>query len=132
MPRYRIYSETLPYEEVMRRRTVDLLRRYDLELVLAVRPWQLEELTRVAATMRDEGIALSVWPMIADEEGRWASVHNAQPFFAFVRATCDVLEKAGAPAKDILLDLEPPFADAKVRAEPFDAIELDLTVLWAR
>jgi hypothetical protein len=24
------------------------------------------------------------------------------------------------------------FADAKVRAEPFDAIELDLTVLWAR
>ena len=24
------------------------------------------------------------------------------------------------------------FADAKVRAEPFDAIELDLAVLWAR
>ena len=24
------------------------------------------------------------------------------------------------------------FTDAKVRAEPFDAIELDLAVLWAR
>lgn len=24
------------------------------------------------------------------------------------------------------------FSDAKVRAEPFDAIELDLSVLWAR
>src|SRR5688500_10304922 len=117
MPRYRIYSETLPYEEVARPRTVALCRRYDLELVLAVRPWQLAELARVAATLRDEGIALSVWPMIADEEGRWASVHNAQPFFAFVRATCDALEAAGAPARDILLDLEPPFADARALAD---------------
>jgi hypothetical protein len=117
MPRYRIYSETLPYEDVTRPGTVALFRRYDLELVLAVRPWQLEELARVAKEMRDEGIALSVWPMIADDEGRWASVHNAQPFFAFVRATCDALERAGAPAKDVLLDLEPPFADARALAD---------------
>src|SRR6187549_3851228 len=109
MPRYRIYSEMLPYEEVVRPRTTDLLRRYELELVLAVRPWQLDELAHVARRMRDEGIALSIWPMIADDEGRWASVHNAQRFFTFVRATCDALEKAGAPARDILLDLEPPF-----------------------
>jgi hypothetical protein len=117
MPRYRIYSETLPYEEVTRRRTLELLRRYRLEIVLAVRPWQLGELARVAATLKDEDIALSVWPMIADEDGRWASVHNAEPFFAFVCATCDALEKAGAPARDILLDLEPPFADARALAD---------------
>lgn len=117
MPRYRIYSETLPYEEVTRPRTLDLLRRYDLELVLAVRPWQTSELVRAAATLRDEGIALSVWPMIADEAGRWASVHNAEPFFAFVRATCDALEHAGAPVRDMLLDLEPPFADARALAD---------------
>ena len=34
----RIYSETLPFEEVVRARTLALLRRHDLELVLAVRP----------------------------------------------------------------------------------------------
>jgi hypothetical protein len=117
MPRYRIYSETLPYEEVTRPRTIGLLRRYDLELVLAVRPWQTTELARVALTLRDENIALSVWPMIADEEGRWASIHNVSPFFAFVRETCDVLDKAGAPVRDILLDLEPPFADARALAD---------------
>jgi hypothetical protein len=117
MPRYRIYSETLPYEDVVRPRTIALLRRYGLELVLAVRPWQVGELTRVAATLRDEGIALSVWPMIADENGRWASVHNAEPFFAFVRQTCVALERAGAPARDVLLDLEPPFADARALAD---------------
>src|SRR6476620_1173069 len=87
MPRYRIYSETLPYEEVTRPRTIELLRRYALEIVLAVRPWQIEELTRVAMTLRDEGIALSVWPMVEDEHGRWASVHNASRFFELVRAT---------------------------------------------
>lgn len=117
MPLYRIYSETLPYEEVTRARTLELLRRHRLELVLAVRPWQLGELPRAAATLRDEGVPLSIWPMVADEDGRWASVHNAQRFFSFVRETCDALEKAGAPARDILLDLEPPFADARALAD---------------
>jgi hypothetical protein len=117
MPRYRIYSETLPYEDVTRPRTVELLRRYRLELVLAVRPWQLGALARVAATLRDEGIALSVWPMLEDEHGRWASVHNASRFFELVRATCDALEEAGSPARDVLLDLEPPFADARALAD---------------
>jgi hypothetical protein len=98
MPRYRIYSETLPYEDVTRPGTVALFRRYDLELVLAVRPWQLEELARVAKEMRDEGIALSVWPMYSDDEGGWACVHDAVPFFACVRGTCVALERAGAAA----------------------------------
>lgn len=117
MPAYRIYSETLPYEEVTRARTIDLLRRYRLEIVLAVRPWQVAELARVAVTLRDEGIALSVWPMVEDEHGRWASVHNATRFFGLVRATCDALDAAGSPARDVLLDLEPPFADARALAD---------------
>ena len=69
----RIYSETLPFEEVTRPRTVALLRRHDLEIVLAVRPWQLAELPAVAQVLRDSGVHCSVWPMLTDEEGRWAS-----------------------------------------------------------
>lgn len=117
MPRYRIYSETLPYAEVTRPETLALLGRYGLEIVLAVRPWQTAELGRVAAVLRDAGVALSVWPMVADEEGRWASAHNAERFVAFVHATCDALEAAGAPARDVLLDMEPPFSDARDLAD---------------
>lgn len=117
MPRYRIYSETLPYADVTRPETLALLRRYELEIVLAVRPWQLGELGAVAATLRDAGVALSIWPMVADEEGRWASAHNAERFVAFVRRTCDALEAAGAPARDVLLDMEPPFSDARELAD---------------
>jgi len=112
-PRLRIYSETLPYEEVAAPRTVHLLARYGLEIVLAVRPWQLAMLPRTVQTLRDADVSVSVWPMIADEDGRWASAHNADRVVAFARSTVDALEAARLPPRDVLLDLEPPFSQAR-------------------
>jgi len=112
----RIYCETLPFEEVTRPRTIALLRRHDLEIVLAVRPWQLEELPAVAQVLRDSGVLCSVWPMLADDEGRWASAQNAASFVRFVRSAADALEAAGALPREVLLDLEPPFAHARALA----------------
>jgi len=121
MPRaLRIYSETLPYEEVTRPGALALLSRHGLEIVLAVRPWQLAELPRVAATLRDAGLSLSIWPMLSDEEGRWASAENAASFARFARETVDALDAAagGGPSvvREVLLDLEPPFAQARALA----------------
>lgn len=110
--RLRIYSEMLPYEGVVRPRTLALLARYRLELVLAVRPWDAEALPDVARHLRDAGIPLSIWPMLADESGRWANVHNAESFSRFVLALSEALEDAQARPVDVLLDLEPPFAQA--------------------
>lgn len=112
----RIYCETLPYEELTRLRTLALLRRHELELVLAVRPWQLAELPGVARVLADSGISMSVWPMLSDDEGRWASAHNAESFVRFMRATTDALAAAGVPPREVLLDLEPPFAHARALA----------------
>ena len=112
----RIYCETLPFEEVTRPRTVALLRRHELEIVLAVRPWQLPDLPGVARVLRDAGVPVSVWPMLADEEGRWASAHNAPSFARFLRDAADLLEAAGVPPREVLLDLEPPFAQARALA----------------
>lgn len=112
----RIYSETLPYEVVTRPRTLALLRDRGLELVLAVRPWQLDELPDAASRVRDAGVGLSVWPMISDDEGRWANAENAAAFVSFVRAVTDVLEARSAPPRELLLDLEPPFAQARALA----------------
>ena len=115
-PKLRIYCETLPFEVVTRPRTVALLRRHDLELVLAVRPWQLAELAGLGRVLRDSGVLCSVWPMLADDEGRWASAHNAQSFVRLVRNVADTLEAAGALPRELLLDLEPPFAHARALA----------------
>jgi len=112
----RIYCETLPYEAVTRPRTIALLRRHDLELVLAVRPWQLGELSGVARELRDGGVPVSIWPMLSDDEGRWASAHNAASFVSFVRETADTLVDAGLTPREVLLDLEPPFVHARALA----------------
>ena len=117
-PRLRVYCETLPYEEVMRRRTVELLRRYHLSLVLAVRPWHLAErvLPRVAGALAEAEVPLAVWPMLADEEGRWASSANAASFARLVLGCADALAEARVPFEEMLFDLEPPFAQARALA----------------
>ncbi len=112
----RIYCETLPYAQLVRPRTIELLRRHDLELVLAVRPWQLAELTSVMATLRDGGVPVSIWPMLSDDEGRWASASNAASFVAFLLDTADALAAAGHTPREVLLDLEPPFVHARALA----------------
>lgn len=104
----RIYSELLPWPEVTAPSTLKLLARYGLELVLAVRPWDLPALGDTAKTFRDAGVRLSAWPMLSDEHGRWANVHNAHEFRTFTLRVCDI----AAPA-DVLFDLEPPFAQAR-------------------
>jgi hypothetical protein len=102
--RRRIYSETLPWERLRDVATLALLRRYGLELVLAVRPWDLGVLAATAHVLRGEGIPLSLWPMLGDAEGRWAGAHNAEAFVSFIERATE-----GGVAADVLVDLEPPF-----------------------
>lgn len=109
----RIYSETLPWTRLVAPATLALLRRYGLELVLAVRPWDIDPLPGVAQTLAGAGIPLSIWPMLEDERGRWVNVQNAHEFRGFVRALCDALARADVPARDVMFDLEPPFDRAR-------------------
>jgi len=113
----RIYSETLPLAEVTAKGTLALLARHPFELVLAVRPWQLEALPDVALALRDHGIGLSVWPMLGDGEGRWASAANAGAFAALLRRTVDDLAARRVLPREVLLDLEPPFSHARALAD---------------
>lgn len=113
MPVRRVYSETLPHEQLVRPRTLALLARYGLEVVLAVRPWDVATLPDTARALCDAGVPLSVWPMLSDEEGRWANVYNAEAFAALTRSICDALAKSGALPKDVLFDLEPPLSHVR-------------------
>ncbi len=112
----RIYSEMLPYDALVRPRTLELLRRYGLDVVLAVRPWQLEPLGRVVRTLADAGVSLSIWPMLADEEGRWANGANASSFARFLGALLKTFDAGPCAPCEILFDLEPALAHARVLA----------------
>jgi hypothetical protein len=99
----RVYSETLPFDVIAG--AIPLLRRFELELVVAVRPWDEPALPQLAAALRDGGVSFSIWPMLADDVGRWVSVYNAREFVDFTLRLCDV-----AQPRDVLFDLEPPLA----------------------
>lgn len=115
-PKRRVYCETLPFEDVVRPRTLALLRRYRLEIVLAVRPWQVLELPSVAHKLKTAGVPLSVWPMLADAEGRWANAVNASAFVRLLRETARPLASADATPGEVLFDLEPSFTHARALA----------------
>ncbi|WP_438043723.1 hypothetical protein [Sorangium sp. So ce128] len=107
-PRRRIWSELLPLEVVRAPGTLALLRRYALELSIAVRPETAAGLPDLAAACADAGVAVAVWPMIADEDGRWASAGNAAAFGAFVARLLDALDARRLAAAEVVFDLEPP------------------------
>ncbi len=104
--RRRVWCETLSFAEVSRPEVVALLARYRVDLLLAVRPWQLAEVDEVTRRLRGAGVFVALWPMLADADGRWASVASAARFIALVD---DLL--ARSDPDELVIDLEPPLAE---------------------
>lgn len=104
----RIYSETAPYEAVIARDVLAALARRKIELVLAVRPWDLVELPRTAARIADAGVVLSLWPMLTDDDGRFLHVGNVARMRELALRAIEAARGDGAPVSDVMLDVEPP------------------------
>ncbi len=100
--RRRIWSELLAYDRLCDRTLLTALARREIDLVVAVFPWTLDGLVRVTTACADAGVRVSLWPMLADADGRWASSSNAEPFARFAL-------QVAAHAREIVFDLEPPF-----------------------
>ena len=100
-----MWCETLAFADIGP--VLPLLARTGVELILAVRPWQLGALGDVLARAAAAGVYVAAWPMLADADGRWASVASAPAWIAF---TDELLARAGVPVAEVVLDLEPPIA----------------------
>ncbi len=99
-----MWCETLSFDEVGQPSVAALLTRYRVDLLLAVRPWQLGEIGELVQRLRGAGVFVALWPMLADDHGRWASVQSCVRFVALVD---QVLDRARF-ADELVLDLEPP------------------------
>jgi hypothetical protein len=100
-----VWCETLPWPEVTRPELARLLTGHRIELLLAVRPWQLPEVADLVDRLRGAGVFVGLWPMLADEDGRWASVASSARFIGLVDALL-----ARAVVDEVVIDLEPPMA----------------------
>jgi hypothetical protein len=104
--RRRVWCETLPYGELARQALDIQLQRRGIDLLLAVRPWQLDDVADVVRRFQASGVFVALWPMLADGDGRWASTATHVRFIAF---TDELLARAPF-ADELVLDLEPPIA----------------------
>ncbi|MFN0249432.1 MAG: hypothetical protein ACKV2T_21275 [Kofleriaceae bacterium] len=101
--RRRVWCEMLPFAELSPVLLEKLAVRR-IELLLAVRPWQLAEIAGIAARVRAAGVYLGLWPMLGDEHGRWASVRSMVGFIALA----DEVIARVPDAAELVIDLEPP------------------------
>jgi hypothetical protein len=111
MRRRRIWSETVPYETLTGARAIGLLRRYELGVLVAVRPNTVAALPATLARLAGEGIAAAVWPMLDDADGRWANAKNHAAFAGFARVVARAA--AGSPVTEVVVDLEPAIDDVR-------------------
>lgn len=99
-----MWCETLTYEQLATGSLRRVLGRYRVGLLLAVRPWQLDEVGEVVRRFQAAGVAVGLWPMLADADGRWASAASHTRFIAY----CDQLLAEVPFADELVIDLEPP------------------------
>lgn len=102
----RVWCETLPYEDLVAPAVLAPLRAHAITVLVAVRPWQLDELPPVVARLQGEGLPVGVWPMLDDADGRWLSVESAS---RWVELASEVIARAPR-CDEVVLDLEPPLA----------------------
>ncbi len=85
-----------------------LLRRFDLDPIVAVWPSTAEGAASILRRYEDAGLRPAVWPMLDDAEGRWVNADNLGAFTDYVERLADAL----APS-EMVLDLEPAIARVK-------------------
>jgi hypothetical protein len=104
--RCRVWCETLRYDELAGSSLGARLQHHGIDLLLAVRPWQLPEVAELVRALQAAGVFVALWPMLADADGRWASAATHRDYIAF---TDELLARAPF-ADELVLDLEPPIA----------------------
>lgn len=105
--RRRVFSEEVPFEVLTSPRVLRLLGERELGLCFAVRPDTLHRASTVVQACRAAGVSVGVWPMLRDEDGRFAHVRNLVLFHDLTARLLDTLGEAGALPDDVLVDLEP-------------------------
>jgi hypothetical protein len=111
--RRRLWSETVPYDDVAERSILADLAARRVDLLVAVTPPTAGQAARLVDCCRAAGVGIALWPMVDDRHGRWPSAANADRFVGFCRELVASLRDAAALPDEIAIDLEPPIQRAR-------------------
>jgi hypothetical protein len=108
----RIWSEFLPYAQAARPAVLDLLARWNVHPIVAVRPdADLAQLATLIQAARQRDLEIGIWPLLGREQGYWANERNAHAWSVATDRLLDVLESQDARPVWVAVDLEPPLDD---------------------
>jgi hypothetical protein len=118
IPRFRrrIWSEFLPWAELVRPAVLARLERHRLEVIVAVTPEALSRVLDLVARFRERGLPVHLWPMLEPAHGPWPSLSNQARFFGFVARLLGTLHQRDALPAGIALDLEPALGEMRLAA----------------
>ena len=107
--RIRSWAEFLPVEEAMADATVDLLRRFDVQLCLSVQHGANDSrLARLLKIYADAGLEVALWLLLPKAEGYWPSERNHAAFKAHLEAVFAWADRERVRVPWIAVDLELP------------------------
>lgn len=109
MPRNALWSELLPLESVRDPATLRLVAKHDLELRLACfSDTSFDELATTLRAAEAHGVQVALWPMLSNDEGRWASAHNGEAFARNARRLVAEMRARECVVRAVMVDIEPP------------------------
>ena len=108
MKRRRIWCETDRLAEVADDATLAALAARGIELIASIFPATEGEVAPLLARCERRGVRVSLWPMLDDQDGRWANALTMRSYLAMARRVLERTE--GRPVASLFVDLEPPIA----------------------
>ncbi|MCB9653493.1 MAG: hypothetical protein H6729_05075 [Deltaproteobacteria bacterium] len=118
--RRRVFSEHLPPELLGERATIDLLQRFNLEVIVALPPdRETPPMAEALERLCQAGVPIGVWPLLEDAEGYWPSEQNVEAFVSRVSRALDFVTLGGASSmlRTVAIDLEPPLEVTRLLLE---------------
>lgn len=131
--RRRVYAEMMPLRELGRAPILAELARRRIELVAAVQPSDRADAVALVERARELGLAIGLWPLLPNTEGRWLHAGNARRFVAEIEHLLEALDERALAIDTMLIDLEPPITELRrmmrwdvraLRVRPLDPARL--------
>lgn len=103
-----VWCELLEHRELLAPDVIRQLRENDVEPIIAVRPWHLTTVLDLCNSLGKQGVKVSLWPMLGNARGRWASTSTADAYVLFSNEIVDAVCRC-RNVNEIVFDLEPPY-----------------------
>lgn len=112
----RVWSEFLPFDDLVKPDVVGLLAEYRVGLNVAVhhdRSWN--DIEKLLQVYKERNVSAAFWVLLAKEDGYFPNERNIEKFRKRLFELMDGIASRGLAMPDIAVDLEPPLEEMELR-----------------